>query len=200
MGTHSNVEIAREMKTKKTGHNVKGYKLRFLREHPNWRKEFAHLSGMLTSPIIVSDEESSLREPSREPSRESLKESEEDPVTQEEDHPITITTTPAEEPPTSVVEEEPTAGTSVSCITIVYPLQGSLECPHCTVRYSGERLEDLRQHLRDSHSEIHQDWTYLCALCADRKEEEEDKIGHLLSEHLEELRSLPPSDVFQAKE
>jgi len=31
MGTHSNMEIAREMNTKKKAHNVKGYKLHFLR-------------------------------------------------------------------------------------------------------------------------------------------------------------------------
>jgi len=126
-------------------------------------------------------EESPSRTPLREPSRESPKESEEVPATPEEDHPITITTTPAKEPPIPVVEEEPTTGTSVSCITIAYPLQSSLECPHCMVQYSGERLEDLCKHLRDSHSEIPQDWTYLCALCADRKGEEEDMIGHLLT-------------------
>jgi len=123
------VEIAREMKTKKTGHNVKGYKLRFLRDHPNWRKEFAHLNGKLTPPVIVSDEESPPRESLKKPTREP----EEVPATPEEDHSITIITTPAEESPTSVVEEESTAGTSVICITIAYPLQSSLECPHCTV-------------------------------------------------------------------
>jgi len=198
VGTHSNVEITREMKTKKTGHNVKGYKLRFLRDHPNWRKEFAHLSGKSPSPpVIVSDEETE-ESPPREPSREPPKESEA-PATPE-DHSITVTTTPAEEPPISEVEEEPTAGTSVSVITIAYPLQSSLECPHCIARYSGEGLEDLRQHLGESHPEIHQDWTYLCALCANRKEEEEDMIGHLLLEHLDELRALPPTGVFQARE
>jgi len=61
-------------------------------------------------------------------------------------------------------------------------------------------MEELRKHLRESHPEIHQDWTYLCALCADRKEEEEDMIRHLLSEHLDELRALPLSGVFQARE
>jgi len=55
VGTHSNVEITREMKTKKTGHNVKGYKLHFLRDHPNWQKEFAHLNSKLISPFIISD-------------------------------------------------------------------------------------------------------------------------------------------------
>jgi len=150
-------------------------------------------------PVIVSDEEKRTEEsPPREPSREPPKESEV-PATPE-GHPITVTITPAEEPPISEVEEEPTAGMSVSVITIAYPLQSSLECPHCTARYSREGLEDLRQHLRESHPEIHQDWTYLCALCADRKEEEEDMIRHLLSEHLDELRVLPPTGVFQARE
>lgn len=38
------MEIAKEMATKKTGHNVKkGYKLWFLKEHLNWKKEHKHL-------------------------------------------------------------------------------------------------------------------------------------------------------------
>ena len=39
VGTGSNVEIANQMKTKKTAQNVKGYKLQFLKDHPH----FSHL-------------------------------------------------------------------------------------------------------------------------------------------------------------
>ena len=41
--TTSNVEIPRQMKSKKTAHNVKGFKLKFLRDHPHWRTKFRHL-------------------------------------------------------------------------------------------------------------------------------------------------------------
>ena len=41
VGTKSNVDIARHMNTVKTGHSVRGVKLRFLRNYPNWR--IAHL-------------------------------------------------------------------------------------------------------------------------------------------------------------
>ena len=37
VGTGSNVEIANQMKTKKTAQNVKAYKLRFLKDRPHWR-------------------------------------------------------------------------------------------------------------------------------------------------------------------
>jgi len=115
------------------------------------------------------------------PPREPLREPEEVPKIPEEHHPTTIVTTPAEDhpegPPTPAAE--PTTGT-VSCITIAYPLQNSLECPHCTVHYPGEGLEDLCKHLKDSHPHITQDWNYLCAFCANRMDKEEDIITHLL--------------------
>ena len=57
VGTGSNVEIARQIKSKKTAHNVKGFKLRFLKEHPNWRTEFSHLEpGIVPSPDSEEDE------------------------------------------------------------------------------------------------------------------------------------------------
>lgn len=43
VGTDSNVEFAREMKSVKTAHNVKAYKLKFLKDHPDWKTEFRHL-------------------------------------------------------------------------------------------------------------------------------------------------------------
>ena len=48
VGTGSNVEIAREMKSKKTAHNVKGYKLRILKDHPDWKTEFRQLDPEYT--------------------------------------------------------------------------------------------------------------------------------------------------------
>ena len=44
VGTGSNTEIATQMKTKKTAHNVKSFKLRFLKQHPHWREEHSHLN------------------------------------------------------------------------------------------------------------------------------------------------------------
>ena len=58
VGTGSNVEIAREMKSKKTAHNVKGYKLRFLKDHPNSNIEFRHLDpkGILSDSENITEE------------------------------------------------------------------------------------------------------------------------------------------------
>ena len=57
VGTDSNVEIARQLKSKKTAHNVKGLKLRFLKEHPNWRTEFSHLDPSVVPPSNSEEEE-----------------------------------------------------------------------------------------------------------------------------------------------
>ena len=67
VGTGSNVKIAREMRSKKTAHNVKGYKLKllkdhpnwFLKDHPNWNTEFRHLDpkGVLPNSEIAIEEE-----------------------------------------------------------------------------------------------------------------------------------------------
>ena len=59
VGTGSNVKIAREMRSKKTAYNVKGYKLKFLKDHPNWNTEFRHLDpkGVLPNSEIATEEE-----------------------------------------------------------------------------------------------------------------------------------------------
>ena len=51
VGTGSNAEIAREMKSKKTAHNVKGYKLRFLKDQ---KTEFRHLDLEYTPSDLKS--------------------------------------------------------------------------------------------------------------------------------------------------
>ena len=58
VGTGSNVEIAREMKSKKTAHNMKGYKLRFLKDHLNSNIEFRHLDpkGILSDSENITEE------------------------------------------------------------------------------------------------------------------------------------------------
>ncbi len=57
VGTDSNVEIARQLKSKKTAHNTKGPKLRFLKEHPNWRTKFSHLDPSVVPPSDSEEEE-----------------------------------------------------------------------------------------------------------------------------------------------
>lgn len=79
-------------------------------------------------------------------------------------------------------------------------MQHSLECPHCEARYLGEGLETLRIHLQTIHPEERQEWLFLCAFCADNREEKEEIIQHILDKHLEELRTLPTSGVLQARE
>ena len=54
VGTGSNVEIARHMGMVKMAQNVKGFKTRFLRNHPDWRVEYAHLGQ---SPETEEEEE-----------------------------------------------------------------------------------------------------------------------------------------------
>ena len=51
------MEIARQLKSKKTTHNVKGLKLRFLKEHPNWRTEFSQLDPSVVPPSDSEEEE-----------------------------------------------------------------------------------------------------------------------------------------------
>ena len=121
--------------------------------------------------------------------------------------PTTTTTVAAaeeEEPPTAT-EAEPTVphvheatGEPLPVITIAYPLQNSLDCPHCLTSFPGDKLEDLRKHLQDNHSDSRRDWLYLCAFCMERIDEEEDAILHMLREHGDILRSLSPSGIFQA--
>ena len=223
VGTGSNVEIARHMKSKKTAHNVKGFKLKFLKEHPNWRTEFRNLNPSVVPPsdseeeetetitveivIVEETDDTNIITPPEEPTivemeatvetgdtsekegtveTETLAEkvivetetpvekqvvvetttpAEEEPTdTKEatvgtEETPTTPTTVAAEEPPT-IVETEPTVphaheatGESLPVITIAYPLQNSLDCPHCPTTFPGDRLEDLRKHLQDDHSD-----------------------------------------------
>ena len=59
VGTSSNVEIAREMRSKKTAHNVKGYKLKFLKDHPKWNTELRYLNpkGVPPDSEIATEEE-----------------------------------------------------------------------------------------------------------------------------------------------
>ena len=85
----------------------------------------------------------------------------------------TPSTAAAEEPPTTV-EAEPTVphaheatGEPLPVITITYPLQHSLDCPHCLTNFPGDKLEDLRKHLQDNHSDSRRDWLYLCTFCAE---------------------------------
>ena len=87
VGTGSNVEIAREIKSKKTAHNVKGYKLRFLKDHPDWKTEFRQLDPEYTPSdsertaeeeevsVVEEEEEETIQPPGREVEPESTAES-----------------------------------------------------------------------------------------------------------------------------
>ena len=61
----------------------------------------------------------------------------------------TTSTTAGEEPPTTVEaeptvpHEQETTGEPLPVITITYPLQNSLDCPHCSTNFPEDRLEDL---------------------------------------------------------
>ena len=59
VGTSSNVEIATEMRSKKTAYNVKGYKLKFLKDHPKWNTELRYLNpkGVSSDSEIATQEE-----------------------------------------------------------------------------------------------------------------------------------------------
>ena len=84
VGTGSNVEIAREMKSKNTAHNVKGYKLRFLKDHPDWKTEFRQLDPEHTpsdserpaeeEEVSAVEEEETIQPPEREAEPESTAE------------------------------------------------------------------------------------------------------------------------------
>lgn len=52
------VGTAREMKSVKTTHNVKGYKLKFLKDHPDWNTEFKYLDPN----SMLSDSEDEIEE------------------------------------------------------------------------------------------------------------------------------------------
>ena len=69
-------------------------------------------------------------------------------------------------------------------ITIAYPLQVTLECPHYPMKYPGDRLEKLRLeklrgHLGDCHLGDPVDWMFLRHFCADALDGEEIMICHL---------------------
>ena len=91
-------------------------------------------------------------------------------------------------------------GETVPVITIAYPLQTSLDCPHCLAHFLGDKLEDLRKHLQDCHPDDQRDWLFLCAFCAERMNEEEDAIQHMLREHMDTLRGLPRTGILQARD
>ena len=91
-------------------------------------------------------------------------------------------------------------GETVPVITIAYPLQTSLDCPHCSLQFPGEKLEDLRKHLQDCHPDDQHDLLFLCAFCAEGMNEEEDAIQHMLREHVDTLRGLPRTGILQASD
>ena len=252
VGTGSNVEIANQMKTKKTAQNVKAYKLRFLKDRPHWRTEFSHLDPSAAPSDSESDDAAGEPETATGEKEEIEETQPEEEVTTVETEEVTTATeatvetevvperevtveteTPTEEvtvetetPPeegaveteTPPVEEtnveteatgeaEPTVprvhettGEPPVTITIAYPLQNSLDCPHCSTHYPGEGLEDLRKHLRENHADSPCDWLYLCAFCAEGMSEEEDAIQHMLREHRDEIRRLPRSGILQARD
>ena len=311
VGTGSNVEIAKEMKSKKTAHNVKGFKLKFLKENPNWRTEYSHLDPSVvptdseqeerevttkteiaiekettveTETVIATEKEptiemgatletgtilerettveieattgtevtvetqttvgedtmekeSTMTEPEATMGTETTIKKEITVETEttveeatEEKEPTTETAdtqrmektlereTTGEAETTTILEREVTMETEIiveaeplvphvheatgeppTIITIAYPLQNSLECPHCPVQFPGERLEDLRRHLQDHHPDQPCDWLYLCAFCAEGMNAEEDTIQHMLREHGDALRSLPRTGIIQAR-
>ena len=112
----------------------------------------------------------------------------------------------AETPETAAKTEVPvppargTTGESLPVITIAYPLQNSLECPHCSRSFPGDGMEDLRKHLGDDHPGSHHDWLFLCAFCAKGLEQEEDAINHLLGECRDHLRGMPRTGILQVRE
>ena len=71
-------------------------------------------------------------------------------------------------------------GETVPVITIAYPLQISLDYPHCSMQFPGDKLDDLRKHLQDCHPDDQRDWLFLCAFCAEGMNKEEDAIQHML--------------------
>ena len=277
VGIGSNVEIAREMKNKKTAHNVKGYKLRFLKDHPNWRTECRHLDPAHTpsdsesaeeieKEIVVEDTQSSEKEGEPETTAETVAPVEVEATLGEDaavetEHPVekgpameaevavekqgtpervgeeTVvpaeveaslgedaaveTEPPAEKEPTTeaeaTVEERRTperpaegeeiappatrvAGDNVQTIVVAYPVESVLDCPRCPVHFPGDRLEDLREHLREQHPDSRNAWQFLCALCADRYGQQEDTLSHVLREHMDEVRSLPRDNILQDRD
>ena len=246
--TGSKVEIAREMKSKKTAHNVKGYKLRFLKDHPDWKTEFRQLDPEYTpsdsertaeeEEVSVVEEEETIQPPEREAEPESTAElvtpaeveatpgedaavETEPPVEKE---PIMEDAAVESEPPVEkksamevTVEEQRTpardvevettapsgnggTGENVRTIILAYPIESTLDCPHCSMHFPGEELEDLRKHLREQHPGSLNAWLFLCALCADRYDRQEDALRHVMREHLDEVRSLPRNNILQDRD
>ena len=93
-----------------------------------------------------------------------------------------------------------TTGDPLITITIAYPLQNSLDCPHCSTHYPGEGSEDLRKHPRENYADSPCDWLYLCAFCAEVMSEEEDAIQHMLREHRDAIGRLPRTGILQARD
>ena len=91
-------------------------------------------------------------------------------------------------------------GETVPVIIIAYPLQTSLDCPHCPTQFPGDKIEDLHKHLQDYHPDDQRDWLFLCAFCANGMNEEEDAIQHMLREHRDTLRGLPRTGILQARD
>ena len=228
VGTGSNVEIAREMKNKKNAHNVKGYKLRFLKDHPDWKTEFRQLDPEYTpsdsertaeeEEVSVVEEEETIQPPGREAEPESTAESvtpvevEATPVEDAaveteppvEKKPATEVTVEEQRTPARDVEAETTApsgnrgtGENVRTIILAYPIESTLDCLHCSMHFPGEELEDLRKHLREQHPGSLNAWLFLCALCADRYDRQEDALRHVMREHLDEVRNLPHDNILQ---
>ena len=183
VGMGSNVEIANHMKMMKMAHNIKGYKLQFLKDHPHWRTEFRHLNPSAAPSDSGTDDAEEPETATEEKTKEIITQPEEvttveieevtiateaavetevpleEEVTVETETPIeeaTVETespakevtmeteTPAEET-TTKTEAEPTVphghettGKPPNVITIGFPLQNSLDCPHCSTHYPGE--------------------------------------------------------------
>ena len=248
VGTGSNVEIAREMKSKKTAHNVKGYKLRFLKDQPDWKTEFRQLDPKYTpsdsertaeeEEVSVVEEEETIQPPERKAEPESTAELvtpaeveatpgedaaveteppvEKEPITEDaaveteppvEKKPTTEVTVEEQRTPARDVEVETTApsgnggtGENVRTIILAYPIESTLDCPHCSMHFPGEELEDLRKYLREQHPGSLNAWLFLCALCADRYDRQEDALRHVMREHLDEVRSLPRNNILQDRD
>ena len=65
------------------------------------------------------------------------------------------------------------------------------------MHFPGEELEDLWKHLREQHPGSLNAWLFLCALCADRYDRQEDALRHVMREHLDEVRNLPRDNILQ---
>ena len=202
--------------TIKTPHNIKGYKARFLKEHPNWRQEFEHWlvsepeNTEINREITVETQQgpegaTEERETLTESQNLSLELEASTPEASDHHQDTTIgvagvftdekstreTSEPEDTPISEVTSNTAVPSTPGRCytVTVAYPSQIPLDCPRTAEKGSkGTRYQNTE--CTWNNTEITIDWMFICIFCAVHKPTESEIVDHIQKDHQQDIADL----------